>query len=238
LGECDTRADKNAYGVTLGVGGSPGAITLLGKHVRQLKCGVVLRFRGKKGVKLSIPVDDADTAAMLVERAQKAGPEGRLFPHVSPRTLRTYLRAIGGGMFRLNDFRILLAIRIARAEVEKMPVPKTEQEYKRAAKHVAQAVAEKLGITADLAIKSYIDPKVFWKWAKRWTDDDRWTPGPDGELLRIYPRPGFTRKEYAEMREESLRKQQDCEKEYDAEEAQQFRQQRKKRRPKPFSEAN
>jgi DNA topoisomerase IB len=119
----------------------------------------------------------------------------------------------------MDDFRILIAMRTARAEMKEVPVPKTEQEYKIALNRVAQAVAEKLGITADLAIKSYIDPELFWKWTKKWTKEDHWTVRPDGELELIHQPPRLSRKEYAEMRSESLRRREAREKEYDAEEA-------------------
>jgi DNA topoisomerase IB len=203
-----------------------GVLTLLGKHVRQFKSGVVLRFPGKKGVKVSLRVDDAEVAAMLVERAQKAGLDGRLFPHVSAASLRAHLRAIGFGEFRMSDFRILVAMRIARAEMKQIPVPKTEQEYKTAINQVSQAVAEKLDITADLAVKSYIDPKVFWKWTKKWTSEDHWTTGRDGEPELICQAPRFTRKEYGEMRAESVLRREAREKAYDAEEVEQLRRHR------------
>jgi hypothetical protein len=109
---------------------------------------------------------------------------------------------------------------ISRQNAQTMPTPKTEQEYKAAVKDVAQAVAEKLEITADLAVRSHIDPKIFWKWTKKWVNEDYWTPGPNGKLVRIYPPIRFTRREYAEMRAEFLRKRE--EREQESEEARQL----------------
>jgi hypothetical protein len=78
-------------GTEMGILGVRGALDLLGKHVRQLDEGCVLRFTDTKGVRVSIPVWDPKAAATLLGRAQDAGAEGRLFPHVSRATLRAHM---------------------------------------------------------------------------------------------------------------------------------------------------
>lgn len=149
----DTKADVKAYGAT----------TLEGRHVKITKEGVRLRFVGKKGVKLDIPVTDKAIAADLIKRAKAAGPRGRLFDTTGSRLLR-YSRSKDGGGFRTKDFRTAVGTSEAITVVRKMKSPKCDEEYKQQVKAVARAVAAKLGNTPSVALQSYIDPNVFAKW--------------------------------------------------------------------------
>jgi DNA topoisomerase-1 len=70
--ERDTGAEKQAYGAT----------TLQGQHIITDKAGNVrLRFVGKKGKDLDLPVEDTAIAKMLQHRAVEAGPNGKIFPN-------------------------------------------------------------------------------------------------------------------------------------------------------------
>lgn len=82
--------------------------------------------------------------------------------------------------------------------------------YETSVKYVAQVVAERLAITAGLALKSQIDPEVFSKWTRKVTKEDIRDVGNDGDLVRVHRRPRFTAKEYAEMRESSIDISQEC----------------------------
>jgi len=195
---------------------------LRGRNVCRFANGVVLRYRSRQGLNVSISVDDPAIASILENWGNEAGPDGELVP----REIRVLLRNMLGGAFRMDDFRLVRANRIARVEVRNAAAPKNKTQYKEAVSQVAQSVGERIGITADLAIRSYIDPKVFWKWTKRFVGEDAWVSGPDGELERLYPSPRFTRKEYEEMRRESLRKMNEREHRYDAEAAKRSRRQR------------
>jgi DNA topoisomerase-1 len=150
----DTGGEKKAYGAT----------TLLGKHVIQDDDGVSLKFTGKKGVDLTIPVSDKGIADNLVSRAAKAGPDGKLFPNTSSSQLLSYTHSIGGAI-KTKDFRTLLANRIAKEQVEKLgECCANEKDLKKATKTVAMAVAHELGNTPAVALKSYINPHVFSSW--------------------------------------------------------------------------
>ena len=151
--EDDTGADKKAYGAT----------TLEGRHVVVEGGKVTLKFVGKKGVSLSIPVEDTDTAAMLRKRKETVGDAGQLFG-VSEKALLDHTHTLGSGGFKTKDFRTLLGTRTAVAEVSKRPAPKGDIEYKKAVMLVAKAVSSKLGNTPVIALQSYISPAVFDAW--------------------------------------------------------------------------
>jgi len=151
--DSDTRAKAQAFGAT----------TLEGRHVHHENGEVRLRFVGKKGVSLDIPVADGHLARMLVSRAERAGSSGRLFPAVSAAWLLNHVHDIGGD-FKTKDFRTLLGTRIANQAVKAGPSPSTMTAYKQAVHRVAQLVARSLGNTPTVALQSYIAPEVFSRW--------------------------------------------------------------------------
>jgi DNA topoisomerase-1 len=149
--EKDTGAEKQAYGAT----------TLLARHVQVSPTGAVrLKFTGKKGVALDIPVNDPGVAHMLRARAAKGG---RLFDTTDV-GLRGYAAGLAGGGYKPKDFRTLRGTLTAAAEVKARNTPRGPADYKRAVRDVATVVAAKLGNTPTVALQSYIDPTVFAKW--------------------------------------------------------------------------
>jgi DNA topoisomerase-1 len=152
--ETDTGAEVHAYGAT----------TLEGRHVVVEGDKVSLRFVGKKGVALDLPVHDADLAKMLVERAEVAGADGQLFPKTSAQALRDYVHGLDGGGFHPKDFRTHLGTSMAASLVAKVVAPTTMEEYKKAVLDVAKAVSKTLGNTPAVARQSYINPVVFSQW--------------------------------------------------------------------------
>lgn len=151
--ETDTGAKVKAYGAT----------TLEGKHVVQTEDGVFLKFTGKKGVDLSLRVDDKELANNLVDRANKAGADGQLFS-VSDKQLLDHTHSMDGGSFKTKDLRTRLGTQTALDAVNSMPKPKDEKEYKKAVMEVAGQVSKKLGNTPVIALQSYISPVVFAAW--------------------------------------------------------------------------
>jgi DNA topoisomerase-1 len=152
--DTDTGAKKKAYGAT----------TLLGQHVTTDSEGnVVLKFTGKKGVDLSIPVTDSQVADILKERAAKAGPDGKLF-NTDDSKLRDYTHTLDGGGFKTKDFRTLKGTSIAIEQIKMLPKPTNEKEYKEAVKKVATVVSQTLGNTPVITLQAYIDPTVFSGW--------------------------------------------------------------------------
>lgn len=151
--ESDTKVAKKAFGAT----------TLLGHHVVETEKGVSLEFTGKKGVDLSIPINDPDVASMLLERKKSAGADGRLFD-VNEKRLLEYSGMMDGGGFKTKDFRTRLGTHIAMQAVHGMEKPTTEKEYKQAVKEVAIRVSKVLGNTPTVALQAYINPTVFAEW--------------------------------------------------------------------------
>ena len=151
--EDDTGAEKKAYGAT----------TLEGKHIIVEGNSVRLKFVGKKGVSLDLPVMDSATAEMLKQRKAQAGDDGQLFP-INEKMLLDHVHTLDGGGFKTKDFRTLLGTRTAMSEVAKQSVPKNMADYKKAVMAVAKVVSAKLGNTPVIALQSYINPAVFAEW--------------------------------------------------------------------------
>ena len=152
--ETDTGAKVKAYGAT----------TLEGRHVVAENGHVRLKFTGKKGVSLDLPVEDPELARSILARARQAGVDGKLFGKVSAGSLLDYVHSFDGGGFKTKDFRTLLATQTANKMVEAGPAPKTESEYKKRVREVADVVSKKLGNTPVVALQSYINPAVFAPW--------------------------------------------------------------------------
>lgn len=151
----DTKADVKAYGAT----------TLEGRHVVEEGGKTHLRFIGKKGISLNLPVDDPDLGDMLRKRAAKSGSNGKLFPHVSSGSLLNYVHSLDGGGFKTKDMRTLKGTSEAHELVKKLPVPRNMVEYKKAVRAVAIHVSKILGNTPQIALQAYISPVVFSKWS-------------------------------------------------------------------------
>lgn len=152
----DTKAAKRAYGAT----------TLEARHVHQDESGgVSLRFVGKKGVDLDIPIHDPDIARMLVNRARDAGAPGdRLFPEATASKLLDHVHSLNGGSFKTKDFRTLLGTRLASAAVKESRPPTSPVTYRKMVMEVAKKVAAALGNTPVVSLQSYIAPEVFSDW--------------------------------------------------------------------------
>lgn len=157
--DTDTKAEKQAYGAT----------TLRGKHVVKEDDGsVVLRFVGKKGVDLAVKVHDRDLGEQLLSRAEKAGPDGKLFEGVSDASLRDYSHSIGGKGYKVKDFRTLRGTRAALKKIAEMPTPVDAKSFRKSVMDVAKHVAHNvLHNQPTVALQSYISPEVFTDWAAK-----------------------------------------------------------------------
>ena len=151
--DTDTKAKVKAYGAT----------TLQGQHVVTEGGKTYLRFTGKKGVSLNLPVNDPGLAASLSARAKTAGADSKLFPNVSDKSLLDYTHTLNRGGFKTKDFRTLVASREAM-QAAHPPPPKSEKEYKQRVLDVAKQVSAKLGNTPTVALQSYIPPEIFAPW--------------------------------------------------------------------------
>lgn len=149
--EKETGAAEKAFGAT----------TLRAEHVVIDGENTYLRFTGKKGVKLNLPVTNLALAAELRERADRGG---QLFPDVTDNSLRRYVGKLGGGGFLTKDLRTAKATHLANDLVSKLPVPANEKEYKKAVNAIGDHVSKVLGNTRIMALQAYIAPQVFAPW--------------------------------------------------------------------------
>lgn len=142
-----------------------GAATLEGRHVVRADDGVRLQFVGKEGVYHDHLIRNPKLAAMLAERADAAGPAGRLFDTDYAKVAAYTKGKLDGGAFTPKDFRTIKATQLALGQVAKMKKPPaTEAEYTAAVKKVAVAVSGVLGNRPQQALESYIAPEVFSGW--------------------------------------------------------------------------
>jgi len=154
--EKNTKGSVDAFGAT----------TLEGRHVKRTDSGVVLKFVGKKGIDLEIPVTDASVAKMLLKRKRETGKTGRLFGVTGDGLLRYTHRLGDGAKFQSKDFRTHLGTEVAMKAM-RGNAPKTMVEYKKAVIAVGNAVAKQLGNTRVVALGSYVNPAIFEKWRRK-----------------------------------------------------------------------
>ena len=100
---------------------------------------------------------------ILNPRIKGAGENGKLF-NTTDDKVRAHLDKITDGKYTPKDMRTWHATSMAKSEIDKMPKPRNDKEFKAARKEVAEKVAGHLGNTSTVAINSYIDPRVWDKW--------------------------------------------------------------------------
>ena len=149
--EADTKTEHEALGAT----------TLTSANVAIKGDTIRFEFIGKKGVHIHQEIKDKELANMLQHRVQE---EGKLF-NTSDAKVRDYLHQIDEtGALKPKDLRTLVAVETALKEINNLPAPTNEKEYKKSKNLVGDAVAKKLGNTRTVALASYIDPAVFLRW--------------------------------------------------------------------------
>ena len=152
--EKDTKAKVDAYG----------ASTLEGRHVKIQGDSVMLEFVGKKGIPLTISINNPGVAKMIIRSKRAAGNKGKLFG-VTGDQLRLYTLKLGDNAgFTTKEFRTHLGTTLAMKTKKKIKKPGTMKEYKAAVKKIAEAVATQLGNTPRVVLQSYINPAIFEKW--------------------------------------------------------------------------
>lgn len=136
-----------------------GASSIRIEHMPKMEEGdseISLAFPGKKGVAQAFTVKDPVLARHAFRRQQEKAET--LFEHTAADTLR-YLRSVGGPKIKVHDLRTWYANVLAEALVAKMLTD--DLTMKKLKKAVATEVASKLGNTPSMALKAYINPKVF-----------------------------------------------------------------------------
>ena len=155
-----------------------GLATMLKRHV-QVE-GDIISFDyaakgGKRRIQSVVDPDVAEAVAQL-KRRRAGGPEllaykaaGR-WSDVRSADINEYLKLVTGGDFTAKDFRtwnatVLAAVALAVSA----NASRTKTARKRAMSRAVQEVAEYLGNTPAIARSSYIDSRVFDRYASGWT---------------------------------------------------------------------
>jgi DNA topoisomerase-1 len=140
-----------------------GASSLRTEHVTVDGATLRFQFPGKGGKTHDLTVVDAVLADYV--KTRKASGAETLFPHEGADTLE-YLQSISGGAkFKVHDLRTWYATTYAdhlvTTAVTAGLAPTTVKEQKAFRKAVATTVANRLGNTPGMALKTYIHPKVW-----------------------------------------------------------------------------
>lgn len=151
--DTETGAKEQAYG----------ASTLTGRHV-SVSGGnrTSFDFIGKKGVKITKTITDKTLAEFMAAKIRTLRANDPVFSTTDSQA-RAYLKRITGKDYKVKDFRTWNGTQRALAELNKYSAPKTAKEARSIKTAVAKAVADHLGNTPDVAVKSYIAPEVWGK---------------------------------------------------------------------------
>lgn len=147
--DSDTKADKKAFG----------ASTLLKDHIKVSGDEIEFNFVGKKGVSQSHVLQDQALAKYLSSKKS-----GRLF-NTSDSAVRTYLKSVTKGDFKAKDLRTYHGTAKAIEAINGHPIPTEDKAFTKFQKGVAKVVSAHLGNTPVMALKAYIDPSVWRRWA-------------------------------------------------------------------------
>jgi DNA topoisomerase IB len=153
--------------------GSRGLTTLQRRDVSVDGPLVSLSFPGKSGQRASLQVEDHDLARVVTELAQGratahllAYRDGRRRVALRPPEVNAFVREITGGSFTAKDFRTLHGTAVAAQTLARHGPAGTAKERRAAERAAVAATAEVLGNTIAVARASYIDPRVFARYAK------------------------------------------------------------------------
>lgn len=149
----ETRARVQAYG----------ASTLRCSHVSVDGNKLSFDFTGKKGIRITKVLENTFMAGDISRRCS-GGTDKQIF-RTTDDAIRTYLNSIqGDSAFMVKDFRTYLGTLSALRKIKTMPVPHNNTEFRKYRKAVGETVAQKLGNSPTIALKSYISPEVFCSW--------------------------------------------------------------------------
>jgi len=150
----DTKARVKAYGVS----------TLLAKHVKVNGDRVEISFVGKEGINNHKVIHDPQIAEALAKKLEALTPDDGLFGVNDDCVRRVFHNLPKANSFLVKDWRTYMGTQVAFAAVKKMSVPQNAIQFIKARREVAGKVAQALGNTPTVALKSYCAPEVFSYW--------------------------------------------------------------------------
>ncbi|MET0736319.1 MAG: DNA topoisomerase IB [Microbacterium sp.] len=169
----DTAAPRIGSARYLEKHGSRGLTTLQRRDASVEASVVTLSFPGKSGKRALIHIDDPDLAAAIGElnhgRARApllAYRRAQRRVALQPGEVNDNVRALTGGAFTAKDFRTLRGTILAAEALAHIGLVDSVKEQRRAERLAVVATAEALGNTPAVARSSYIDPRVFTRFAR------------------------------------------------------------------------
>lgn len=152
--------------------GSRGLTTLQRRDAAVEASVITLSFPGKSGKRAAIEVDDGELAeaiALLIVGRSRSPllwyPRGRRQVALTPAEVNAHVRALTGSAFTAKDFRTLRGTIVAADALARIGTVDTARDRKQAEVLAVRATAEALGNTPAVARGSYIDPRVFRRYA-------------------------------------------------------------------------
>ncbi len=153
--------------------GSRGLTTLERRDAAVEASMVTLSFPGKSGKRALLQVDDEDLAAVIADLVQ-GRPRSSLLAYrkgnrrvpLKPSEVNDHVRSLTGGAFTAKDFRTLRGTIVAAESLARIGTVDTERDRRSAERLAVRAASEALGNTPSVARASYIDPRVFARYAR------------------------------------------------------------------------
>jgi DNA topoisomerase IB len=154
--------------------GSYGLATLERQHVTLgRRSELVFDYTAKGGIRRIQAVSDPEVYEVIAELKRRRSPDRTLLAYRNGRwaglrssDVNDYLKDAAGGDFSAKDFRTWHATVLAAVAVAVAPAPRSETARKRTIAAAVADVAEHLGNTPAVCRSSYIDPRVFDRYAE------------------------------------------------------------------------
>lgn len=153
--------------------GSRGLTTLQVRDAAVEASVVTLTFPGKSGKRALIEIDDDELAAAVsqLSRGRASAPllwhrKGRRRVALTPSEVNDVVKRLTGGAFTAKDFRTLHGTVVAAETLARIGPVDTARDRAQAERLAVKATAEALGNTPAVARASYIDPRVFARYAR------------------------------------------------------------------------
>jgi DNA topoisomerase IB len=167
-----------------------GLVTLRKSHVRLSGDTMHFEYPAKCSIERVFATADADVLPVVRSLRRRRSGSDQLFAYkdkghwVDLRSddVNAYIKEECGERYSAKDFRNWTATVLAAALVSECPVPRSQAELRRGVNGVVKEVAEHLGNTPAVCRSSYIDPRIFDRYAGGSTISSRLAARLAGEL--------------------------------------------------------
>ncbi|MBU4466293.1 MAG: DNA topoisomerase IB [Actinobacteria bacterium] len=169
----DTAAPRVGSSKYFTTNGSRGLTTLQRRDASVEASVITLSFPAKSGKRALLMIDD-DDLAVAIAQLSAGRPRSPLLAYdrarrrvpLRPADVNAHVRSLTGGSFTAKDFRTLRGTILAAEALARIGRVDTKRDRKRAELLAVRATADGLGNTPAVARSSYIDPRVWKRYAK------------------------------------------------------------------------